>query len=209
MRCRIRIAVYDWPMRTAISAIASRAASSVRDLVLNQPPSLGDSDCEALHAGFFSQPVNAVTSLSYLGVGIWAATRVPSLQREERSAASVFAAIVALNGVGSVAYHGPQFPGAQTLHDLPAYGVAVMSAAVPLWRKLRGRKAFPGWTGAKGIGLLAANSVAAGSYIEGRSASRMCDPDSWVQFHGLWHLSTAAVMAIWATVLWPEVLGDV
>ncbi|MGB6059882.1 MAG: hypothetical protein WBF71_16620 [Microthrixaceae bacterium] len=194
-------------MRIPITALAFRAAAGARDLVLNQPPTLGDSDCESLHDGLFAQPVNTVTSLSFLGVGLWAASRVPSLQRGDRAGATAFASLVALNGVGSAAYHGPQFPGSQTLHDLPAYGVVVVGAAVPLWRRVRGRRALPGWTNAKGLGILASNSVAAVSYAEGRSASRMCKPDSWVQFHGLWHLSTAAMMAVWATVLWPETDG--
>lgn len=191
-------------MRPSFTALASRAAASALDIALSQPPRLGDSDCEALHEGVFAQPVNTATSLSFLGVGVWAASRVRSLRPEDRASASAFAAMVALNGLGSAAYHGPQFPGSQTLHDLPAYGVLVVGGAVPLWRKLRGREALPGWSNVKGYSMLGANAVAAGSYVEGRTASRMCDPDSWVQFHGLWHLSTAAVMAIWATVLWPE-----
>lgn len=190
-------------MRTGIGVVSSRVLFGAREWLLEQPPTLGDSDCEALRAGFLSQPVNTVTSLSFLGVGLWAATRVPALEQRERTPAALFAALVALNGVGSAAYHGPQFPGAQALHDLPAHGAALMSIAVPLWREVRGRRALPGWTAPKGYGLAAVAALAAASYLEGRSASRLCDPESWLQLHGLWHLSTAALMALWTTVLWP------
>lgn len=191
------------PSLQTIADLTTSAASTVVHAVIDQPTTLGDADCEALHEGLLTQPVNTVTSGAFVGVGAWLATRITSLEPDQRKVAATFAALVALNGVGSIAYHGPQFPGSQTLHDLPIYGMLAMSAGVPLWRTTRGRPGLPGWSGVKGVALAAAAVVGGASYIGGRTASRTCDPDSWLQFHGLWHLSTAAVAAIWSTVLWP------
>lgn len=191
---------------TAPEAISHRVINITGAVVrsaLDQPPDLGSSDCEALHAGFFTQPVNTVTSGAFIGVGAWLAARTVALEHGQRVGAATFAALAALNGIGSVAYHGPQFPGSQTLHDVPIYGMLAMGAGVPAWRRLRRRAAVPGWSPAHGIALVAAAVVGGVAYVGGRSASRVCDPDSWIQFHGLWHLATAAATGVWATALWP------
>lgn len=190
-------------MKTSLAPLVQQAAQEVRRAVLDQPPTLGDGDCEALHSGFFLQPVNTVTSLSFIAVGIWGASRITSLARSDRLPAAAYATIVALNGVGSVAYHGPQFPGAQTMHDLPAYGIVGLGLGVPIWRRLRGRAALPGWSSTRAAAMAVGVVVAGSSYVGGRTASRTCNPASWVQFHGLWHLSTAGLMAVTAAVLWP------
>lgn len=186
-----------------LSQRASLLAETIAHAVLDQPPTLGDSDCEAMHAGFFTQPVNTVTSGAFLGVGMWLATRVASLDRPQRFSAATFAAVVALNGLGSVAYHGPQFAGSETLHDVPVYGLIAAGVGVPAWRWSRRREPLPGWSTGRGLALLAGAVTGGAAYLGGRTASRVCDPDSWFQFHGVWHLATAAVAGVWGTVLWP------
>lgn len=75
---------------------------------------LGESDCELLHGGLLVQPVNTVTSLAFIIVGVVVASR----RREDRSSTAIgFAALLVAVGLGSVAFHGPQLPGAQLLHD--------------------------------------------------------------------------------------------
>lgn len=181
----------------------TRVAERGVDLLLSQPNSLGDSDCEALRDGFFSQPVNTVTSMSYAIGGFWLLARARSLRSDRRVGSSAFGALMVANGLGSVAYHGPQFPGSQTLHDAPAIGLSAVAAAVPVVRRLTGRSPLPGAGIPRMAALGVVSTVAAASYIEGRTASRVCDPDSWLQLHGLWHVATAMGMALWATVLWP------
>lgn len=39
--------------------------------------------------------------------------------------------------------------------------------------------------------------LAATAYLLGRTGSPTCDPDSVVQFHGLWHLISAGIFATW------------
>jgi hypothetical protein len=80
---------------------------------------IGETDCEALGGGLFAQPVNASTSLSYVAVGLvvlavgWRRRGRPDLPT------TVFAMLLVAVGLGSVAFHGPQWSGAQAMHDAP------------------------------------------------------------------------------------------
>lgn len=56
-----------------------RIAHHARRVVLDQPETLGDGDCEALRPGPIGQPVNTVTSLAYVAAGAWLLRRVPAL----------------------------------------------------------------------------------------------------------------------------------
>jgi hypothetical protein len=175
----------------------------VRAYVLDQPATLGDGDCEALRPGLLGQPVNTVTSLAHVVAGCWLATRVPQVRPGDRAVAATYAGLVALTGVGSVAYHGPQFPGAQTLHDTPILAAGVVGSSVPLGRVRARRRPVPGWSPRLAAAFPATVAVAAASYRAGRTDSRWCRPRSLLQPHGLWHLCTAALLAMWGVALWP------
>ncbi|MBW3605652.1 MAG: hypothetical protein KY460_12240 [Actinobacteria bacterium] len=41
-------------------------------------------------------------------------------------------------------------------------------------------------------------AAALAAYAAGRTESRACRPDSWIQAHGLWHTLSGAAMAAWA-----------
>jgi 1-acyl-sn-glycerol-3-phosphate acyltransferase len=47
-------------------------------------------------------------------------------------------------------------------------------------------------------GLLALVVLAVAVYLLGRTDSPLCDPDSWAQLHGVWHLLTAFAVLVWA-----------
>lgn len=177
-------------------------AARVRRIALDQPETLGDGDCEALRAGLIGQPTNTVTSLAYVGVGAWLASRISGLPASSRRGALAYAALAALTGVGSVAYHGPQFTGAQLLHDLPIVGVFGIGVAVPLWRARAGRVALPGWSTTRGMAIAATAGVAGAAYLAGGTTSPLCRPESLLQAHGFWHLGTASVIALWGATLW-------
>lgn len=50
----------------------------------------------------------------------------------------------------------------------------------------------------RGATTIAVIAVAGGaSWILGRSDSPLCDPDAWYQLHGLWHMLSAVVFALW------------
>lgn len=156
---------------------------------------IGESDCEFLGDGAFAQPVNTVTSLAYVVVGAWiAVTGVRNGGRRSRTAVTFGALLVAV-GVGSVAFHGPQPSGARLLHDVP---IVLAAAFVAVVTAARVRSAgFARRAGRRAIGLLAVVFVAAAAWIFGRTASPLCDPDAAFQFHGMWHVLSAAALAGW------------
>lgn len=181
---------------------AARIAHHARRVVLEQPATLGDGDCEALRDGIWGQPTNTVSSFAFIGSGGWLAMRAARLPRGRRRGAAAYAALVALTGAGSVAYHGPQFPGAQFAHDVPILGALGIGTAVPLWRLRSGRAPLPGWSPALGAALAGTGVLAGSAYLAGRTASPLCRPRSLLQPHGLWHLATAASLGMWAHAVW-------
>jgi 1-acyl-sn-glycerol-3-phosphate acyltransferase len=48
------------------------------------------------------------------------------------------------------------------------------------------------------VGLLSLVAVAVVVYLLGRTDGPLCDPDSWAQLHGAWHLLTALAILVWA-----------
>ena len=81
-------------------------------------PTIGETDCEELGAGFLAQPVNALTSLAYCVVGV--VVIVLAWPREKwRARTVIFGACLIATGIGSVLFHGPQPSGSKFLHDVP------------------------------------------------------------------------------------------
>jgi hypothetical protein len=82
-------------------------------------------DCEQVRDGVLAQPVNALSSLAFLAGGAAVVARTEAHRRWRTLAVG---AALALNGVGSFAYHG--LPGAWThwLHDVAI--VALLSAPI-------------------------------------------------------------------------------
>lgn len=165
-------------------------------------PLLGASDCELVRDGPLAQPVAATSSLAYVGAGLWLLGRSRRVSRRDRRAARVYAGLLGLVGAGSVLYHGPQWPGAQVLHDAPIAMVATQAVVVPLSRVAVGRPVLPSRGASLSVcGALAA--VAVVSYVAGRTGGPLCDPGSRVQPHAAWHVAGAAALGLWGTALWP------
>jgi hypothetical protein len=56
---------------------------------------------------------------------------------------------------------------------------------------------------------LANLSIGAAAFSLSRTAGPLCDPGSWFQGHGVWHVLTAAALGLWAvTALQPSDTGD-
>lgn len=178
------------------------AMDLARGLIV-QPDTLGDGDCEALHVGFLSQPTNSISSLGYVAGGAWLLKRVGRIEPRERIEAVGYAVSVALAGAGSVAYHGPQFGGAQLFHDLPIVAMVGIGLGVPALRVVRRRPVFQRAGRSRALGAAGLVAVAGLSYLGGRTGSPTCRPESALQLHGLWHLGTAAAATLWGTALWP------
>jgi hypothetical protein len=183
-------------------------------------------DCEALRDGVLAQPVNALTSLAYIGAAAWI---LSGRRAGDRGMIWMYGCAVLITGIGSLDYHGPQSPVSGWLHDL--------GVAAPLWTIVVHRLGGgPKWAAASitSTGLLlallpqagtvvgaalglavavgeltagrggpvyrlavAAVLVGAAAHWAGRTGSPLCDPGSVWQAHGLWHLLSATALACW------------
>jgi hypothetical protein len=173
---------------------------------------LGAGDCERLHDGLIAQPVNTASALAYVAVGAWLVGRglrggAAGPAGRPRGRAVAFGVAVAAAGVGSVDYHGPGSPAARLLHDGGLYAVVGYVAWTEVARRVgrarRARAGVPwvGWTPRRRTAYraaLAATAAGAACWWAGRTASPLCDPDSLLQGHAVWHLLTAAALACWA-----------
>ena len=205
---------------------------------------LGASDCERLGDDFLVQPVNALSSFSYVVVGVAIAV-VARRRRMLDARTTVFAVTLAGVGLGSVAFHGPQPPESRLMHDLPIvvallfmvlqglcllrpgmrwappFVVGTLLATAISWAAddaasvmsgvlvavlvvvealvfRSGRRPSSRRRQLRGYVAMAAVLVVAGAlYLLGRTDSPVCEPDSYLQPHGLWHATSAIVFGLW------------
>jgi hypothetical protein len=168
--------------------------------VLTAPVRFGHSDCERIVDAALAQPVLAVTSLAYVAAGIAVLCWAMRLTAPLAGAAGV--ALVAV-GAGSLAYHGPQPSWAELAHDWPiVVAGAIYAAGLARSGRRRWRSVWAAAAGVFALGLAA--------YAAGRSGSPLCRPDSLWQYHGAWHVLSAAAagLAAWAMVSGPPVSGN-
>lgn len=118
------------------------------------PPAAAD--CERIHESLLAQPVNSLTSLAYVGVGIWIARRARSSPTHLRTAHRVLGATVAGVGLGSALFHGSALPAGRWLHDVPL-------AAIPLFAALHGLGGRRGWSPVAGTRRFGAGVVGLGA----------------------------------------------
>lgn len=179
-------------------------------------------DCEELRAGWFAQPVNAASCLSFLAAAAWLWRRLVRTGSTSPEAA-LFCGLVAANGVGGVAFHGPGDRASHWLHDtalvgtfaamaasrapvaagataLAGVGLAVRPSATNAASALgtalvAGAEARRGRRpqARTGMLLLAAAAVNAVS----RTGGPCCRPRSRLQGHALWHVLNAMALADW------------
>jgi hypothetical protein len=88
---------------------------------------LGLGDCERRRDGVLAQPANALSSLSFVPVGMWIAAR--ALRRPRSPYMVLLASSVIANGVGSFLYHGPQPRAAKWVHDTAIASLLLAVAA--------------------------------------------------------------------------------
>ena len=139
---------------------------------------LGASDCEALRVGWLAQPANTVSSLAYVVAAaavLW------------RGGPRVPAVALGIVGLGSVLYHGPMSPGAETVHDGSI--LAMLAVGAVTWK----RGALP----RPPVAALAALGAGVAVNLLTRTGAPLCRPDSLVQGHAAWHVLTAAAAAAW------------
>ena len=158
----------------------------------------GAGDCEALGDGWLAQPVNALSSLAYVAVG--AELMVRAWQQRSRGWSSVglaaFGALVAVEGVGSVGFHGPGDSVSHRLHDAAIGGTLAFVAAtevVALVRRPRRRR-----TRRRLVVAAALLGTATAVNLLSRTDDPLCNPDRLLQGHAVWHVLTALALREWA-----------
>ena len=185
---------------------ADGVAGAERPLSAADGP-LGLADCEAIGQGLLAQPVAALSSVAFVVVGGWLAWTVRGLPSRPRLGAWVYAALLALVGLGSVAYHGLQVSGAELLHDAPVALLLLLAILVPASRAVRRDRVLRAgsrpWLVVGGM----AAAVALVAYPLGRTGSVLCAPESGVQMHAVWHSAAALALGAWGRALWPGPSG--
>ncbi len=139
------------------------------------------SDCERIRPGLIGQPANTVSSLAF----VLAAMPIARRARRDRSGAwAAVAAAVAVEGVGSVAYHGPGGRMAKALHDGGL--VAIVATLANAQRRTPARQLRPE------AALLAA--AAATLHALSRTGGPLCSCNSRLQGHAVFHVLAAAAL---------------
>ncbi len=90
---------------------------------------VGAGDCERIRPGLVAQPANAASSLAYLAAGGALIARGVARPAGHRLPLVAFGALVAANGAGGVAFHGPGEPWARWIHDVALTGTLAFMAA--------------------------------------------------------------------------------
>lgn len=140
-------------------------------------------DCERIRPGLIGQPANTVSSLAFVAAAL-------PIARHGRRAASrawlAVAAAAAIEGLGSVGYHGPGGRAAKAVHDgglvALAAALAVALGAEPGPPTVRPRTAM------LSVAALALHSLS-------RTGGPLCSCNSRLQGHAVFHLLAAAALA--------------
>ena len=97
-------------------------------------------DCERLGDGFLAQPVNSISSLAMVAVGILVI--VSARRRDPRGAIPYLGNLLIMTGIGSAAFHGLPGPTTGSLHDASLIGLLLVVAVFEFSRRVR-----PRWSG--------------------------------------------------------------
>ena len=175
-------------------------------------------DCELISNSFWGQPVNSISSLAFVLVGLLLVQRRPVLG---------WAAIAA--GVGSFLFHGPMPGWAEWAHDVSlamvpvaiafearpkvvlamagaialvfafwlaaaevVTAILVIEAAAVVWARRETVSVRPA---ALAFALLGAGVLVS---VLSRTDGQLCDPDSLLQGHAVWHVLGASALWVWA-----------
>jgi hypothetical protein len=146
-------------------------------------PHVAASDCEQIRPGRIGQPANALSSLAFV---VSAVPIARAARRRDRPAWLAVAAAAAVEGIGSVAYHGPGGRSAKRLHDaglialVATLAVAVARDGTPVPRRP--------WTVALATSAMALHSLS-------RTGGPLCSCRSPLQGHAVFHVLAAAALA--------------
>jgi hypothetical protein len=135
----------------------------LRDVMTPGPAA---ADCERRDDWFLEQDVNAWTSLAYVAAGVFVLAVV--VRRALPRAFLAFGVLIALEGAGSVLFHGVSGRLGEYLHDVPLTGVVGFMAGWHVGRLRPSAGASAGALVGAGVGLMAgvvASAVGATSVV--------------------------------------------
>lgn len=140
-------------------------------------------DCERIRPGLIGQPANTVSSLAFV------AAAVPIARHGRRAGSRAWlavAAAAAIEGLGSVGYHGPGGRVAKAVHDGGLVALAAALAAA------LGAEPGPPTVRPQTV-ILSASAIAL--HALSRTGGPLCSCDSRLQGHAVFHLVAAAALA--------------
>lgn len=140
------------------------------------------SDCERVRPGLIGQPANTVSSLAFL-----LAAR-PLLRASRRPGAGAWAGVAAaaaMEGLGSVGYHGPGGRVSKIVHDVGIVAL-VATTATALARDPAAR------VQPRAVGLGAAAALL---HALSRTGGPLCSCHSPLQGHAVFHVLAAVALA--------------
>ena len=146
------------------------------------------SDCEQIRAGLIGQPANTVSSLALVAAA-WPIAR--AARRRQQPAWSAVAWATAIEGIGSVAYHGPGGRVAKAVHDAGLVALAA-SLGVAIGREGRPVARRP-LTGALAAAAVTLHTLS-------RTGGPLCSCRSPLQGHAVFHVLAAAALTTAAEV---------
>lgn len=149
-------------------------------------------DCERIRPGLIGQPANTVSSAAFV------LAAVPLLRASRRPRGRAWAAVAAaaaLEGIGSIGYHGPGGRASKLVHDLGLVALVATTAtalATDPEARVRPRAAVLG-------------TLALALHALSRTGGPLCACNSPLQGHALFHLVAAAALASMPTSVEPDV----
>ena len=139
-------------------------------------------DCEDIRPGWIGQPSNTVTSLAFV---LAARPLLRASRRPGGGAWAGVAAAAAIEGIGSVGYHGPGGRLSKLIHDAGIVAlVATTAVALALDPQASVRP--------RAIGL---GVAAIGLHTLSRTGGPLCSCHNRLQGHAVFHLLAAAALA--------------
>ncbi len=134
-------------------------------------------DCELLHNGWPAQPINTLSAAVFVAVGLW-------LWRRDRRTPALLAIAV---GLGSVWFHAAPGDAATWAHDVTLYALA-LAGAIEAGRLVVSRR-----PPVLAVAVFSAGLVV---WFFSRTDGGLCNPESLVQGHAVWHLAAAVAVGI-------------
>lgn len=145
-------------------------------------PHVAAADCEQIRPGRIGQPANALSSLAFVAAAVPIAR---AAHRRSRPVWLAVAAATAVEGLGSVAYHGPGGPRSKRLHDaglvalVATLAMALASEGTPIPRRP--------WTAGLATSALVLHTLS-------RTGGPLCSCRSPLQGHAVFHVLAAAAL---------------